>query len=147
MRQYKANLGIINARYGEYERRLLEFFATRERFNLKTFKIAENAGGAEVIAERWTSKSAPDEVERDRHAVQRIFESGIPHIVKVPHGLEFLLSRLILDGCVVKVPLPEFGVLAADLGVLRVPLFDAYLLTEVGKDLVDRLIAAEPLDP
>lgn len=28
VRQYKANLGIVNARYGDFERRILELFAT-----------------------------------------------------------------------------------------------------------------------
>jgi hypothetical protein len=68
-------------------------------------------------------------------------------MVKLPHGLEFLLSRLILDGSLVKIPVPDLGVLTANGGAVEVSLFEAYLLTEVGKDLVDRLVAAEPLDP
>jgi hypothetical protein len=143
MRGFKANLGIINARYGEYERRLLEFFATRHRVNLKTFKIAEGAGGAAALAGRLAAPAEPAQADHVRDTLKWFFENGIPHIIALPGGPEFLVSRLILDGCLVKLPPDEIGVMLPG----GLPLIETYALTELGVELVERLIAAEPLDP
>jgi hypothetical protein len=140
MRQFKANLGIINARYGEYERRLLEHFASRHRLNQKTFNIAEEAGGAAALAERLTT----DRPEF-RETVTWFFETGIPHFVGLPFGLEFLMSKLILDGHLVKVPLSDLVQPGTEVTPVQ-RLVEIYLLTESGLALVERLIAAEPVE-
>jgi hypothetical protein len=141
MRQFKANLGIINARYGEYERRLLEFFATRHRVNRKTFRIAKKQGGAQAIAEHLARQVPPDEVDDVRTATNWFFDHGIPLVIALPGGLEFLLSQLILDGCLVKLPSSEIGVTLPG----GLPLVEVYTLTDSGVELVDRLVAAKPL--
>ncbi|WP_426505410.1 HNH endonuclease signature motif containing protein [Dactylosporangium sp. McL0621] len=142
MKQYKANLGIVNARYGEYERRLLEFFATRHRVSLKAFRLAEQNGGAAAWAEKIAQQGPEAEADETRYVWRWFAETGIPLYVTLPAGLEFLMSRLVLDGCIIKLPATEIGVVLPG----GFPLVEVYVLTEPGVTLVEQLIAAEPLD-
>jgi hypothetical protein len=50
MRAFKANLGLLNARYGEVERRLLEYFGTTYREDRETWDHVEQQGGAAAMA-------------------------------------------------------------------------------------------------
>jgi hypothetical protein len=54
-RRFKANLGIINARYGEYERRLLEF---SQFASVSTLRRSRSPGPA-AERRRWPSVSPP----------------------------------------------------------------------------------------
>jgi HNH endonuclease len=156
MLQYKANLGLVNARYGDYERRLLEYFATRRRMNRTTFKLAEEHGGPEAFVEQIAAQ-APDKADELRRVVKPFLETGLPLVIALPFGLEFLMFKLILDGCLVKLPLWELVKLPpSQIGLVPPgglgsptagsPLVEYYALTDSGVELVDRLIDASPLD-
>jgi hypothetical protein len=136
MLQYKANLGIVNARYGEYERRLLEFYAARWKESLR-MHVEEH--GVSVFAEH-TSADAPSDEDADWLA---------PIFVSLPAGLEFLMSKLILDGCLRKVPRQEIGLtFSGSAGSVyeMAPVVETYALTSLGMQLVMRIIRAEPLE-
>lgn len=138
MLQYKANLGIVNVRYGEYERRLLEFFATRWQESLRT--LVEKYGG-DVLA-RYASGHG----RSDRADDSDLAEWSPPLFVSLPAGLEFLVSQLILDGCLVKVPQHKFNATFSGSMYELAPLTETYALTGPGIELVERLVAAKPLD-
>jgi HNH endonuclease len=156
MRQYKANLGIVNARYGEYERRLLDYFATRHRINRDTFQLAEDHSGPAALVEQMAAQ-APDEADELRRVVKPFFETGLPLVIALPFGLEFLMSKLILDGCLVKLPYAELAKLPpSQIGLVPPgglggaatgsPLVEYYALTATGVELVNRLVDANPLE-
>jgi hypothetical protein len=137
MLQYKANLGIVNVRYGEYERRLLEFFATRWKEAVRT--LAEERGSEVLTGLTQSDKAANSD------------DVGwfLPWFVSLPAELEFLMSQLILDGCLVKVPQHEFNTtFSGSFGssYKPAPLIETYALTGPGIELVERLIAAKPLE-
>lgn len=78
-------------------------------------------------------------------------------MIALPFGLEFLMFKLILDGCLVKLPLSELVKLPpSQIGLVPrgsvgsptagSPLVEYYALTDSGVELVDRLIDANPLD-
>jgi hypothetical protein len=78
-------------------------------------------------------------------------------VIALPFGLEFLMFKLILDGCLVRLPLSELAKLSpSQIGLVPPgglssptagsPLVEYYALTDSGVELVDRLIAANPLD-
>lgn len=74
---------------------------------------------------------------------------NLPLFVSLPAGLEFLMSQLILDGCLVKVPQQETNgtfTISGSFGASLSPVTEVYALTASGMELVERLIAAKPLE-
>lgn len=95
MRQYKANLSVLNSRYGDLERRVLLYFA---------------------------------EHPREKNIV-------------LPGGLDLLLTYLIRDGLIEKVPQFTLGLGGGAFLATRV-----YKLTSAGRTFVEHWIHAQPLD-
>jgi hypothetical protein len=135
MRGFKANLGLLNARYGEVERRLLEYFGTTYREDRETWEHIKQQGGAAAMA------LALPPAESDHVSHDPTFTRGVPLVATVSFGQEFLLSYLIKDGHLVRLPSPEFGLLLD--GYLNI--IEAYALTDSGIQLVEQFIKGEPL--
>jgi hypothetical protein len=135
MRGYKANLGLLNARYGEVERRLLEYFGDTYREDRETWEQVKQQGGAAAMAKALLP------AENLHPLSDPTFCRGIPLVAMLPYGQEFLLSYLIRDGHLVHLPSPEFGLRLSG----YIQLIDAYALTDSGMQLVEQFIEGEPL--
>jgi hypothetical protein len=135
LRAYKANLGLLNARYGEVERRLLESFGTTYREDPETWERVRREGGAAAMAFRLP------QAEQHHVMYDPTFTQGLALVTVLPFGQEFLLSYLIRDGHLVHLPSPEFGL---QLGGY-ITILEAYALTDTGMLLVEQVVQGEPL--
>jgi hypothetical protein len=135
LRYYKANLGLLNARYGEVERRLLEWFGTTYRDDTETWERVRREGGAAAMALRLP------QAESLHVMYDPTYTQGIPLVATLPFGQEFLLSYLIRDGHLVRLPVPDFGLQLSSF----ITVFEAYALTDTGMLLVEQFVKGEPL--
>lgn len=128
LRQYKANLAVINSRYGDLERRVLEHFAEqRDRYHFVF-------DGRSEVAEDWPRRLS----------------------VAIPGAMRLLMKYLVQDGYVELVPSGQQTVEVDDLGwdvveVERVRFrvrrdVDHYRLTSLGLEFLDAWIGAQPID-
>jgi hypothetical protein len=104
LRQYKANLGLLNARYGDFERRVIDWFA--------------------------------------RHPDVPFIQLG-----GVGVELEIQLMYLLQDGMLIRPIASTADGNVPDIfgGVIRVS--ETFVITEKGRNLVERWKAARPIDP
>jgi HNH endonuclease len=131
---YKANLGLLNSRYGEYERRLLEQFGTTYQEDRETWDRVRQQGGSAAMA---LVLPPPDGIEVTWDPT---YTRNLPLVETLPFGQKFLMSYLIRDGHLVLLPSPDFG-----LRLREHTVFEAYALTASGMELVERLVEGEPL--
>jgi hypothetical protein len=131
---YKQNLALLNSRYGEYERRLLEDFGTVYRDDPETWDQVRQQGGAAAMA--LALPSAPSA----GRFYDPTYTRGIPLVATLPVGQKFLMAYLIRDGHLVLLPSPDFGLQLGGNTVI-----EAYALTESGVQLVERLVNGERL--
>jgi hypothetical protein len=129
LRQYKANLAVLNSRYGDLERRVLEFFAEQRE------RMRPHFDGKPGIAPDWPR--------------------GIS--VAVPGAMRLLMKYLVADGYVELVPGGRDLVnLQAPAGLDwttselvpagLVPETDYYRLTHLGVEFIDAWLEAQPID-
>ena len=132
---YKANLALLNIRYGEYERRLLEQFGTSHHEDRDTWDQVRQQGSAAAMALALSSAEGTEAL------YDPTFTRGIPLVATLPVGQEFLMSYLIRDGHLVLLPSPDFGLRLGG----NIVIIEAYALTETGMQLVEQLVNGEPL--
>jgi hypothetical protein len=129
LRQYKANLAVINSRYGDLERRVLEYLAERR------IELGPGRGGRPDVA--------PDRIR------------GVS--VAVPGDMRLLMKYLIKDGYVELVSVGQrlfnpFAPPGSDWG--QGPRFDTgvspqtdhYRLTSLGVEFLDAWMSAQPIE-
>jgi hypothetical protein len=133
LKTYKQNLALLNSRYGEYERRLLEHFGTVYHNEPDTWSQVRQQGGAAAMALALPPAPAGNFFDPT-------YTRGIPLVAILPVGQEFLMSYLIRDGHLVLLPSPDFGLRLGGNTVI-----EAYALTESGMQLVERLVNGERL--
>ena len=131
---YKQNLALLNSRYGEYERRLLEDFGTIYHDDPETWDQVRQQGGAAAMA--LALPPAPP----GGNFYDPTCARGIPLVATLPVGQKFLMSYLIRDGHLVLLPSPDFG-----LKLGGYTMIEAYALTESGMQLVAQLVNGERL--
>lgn len=134
MKIYKQNLALLSSRYCEYERRLLEDFGNVYRDDRETWDQVRQQGGAAAMA--YALPPAPSGGSFHDPTYTR----GVPLVATLPAGQKFLMSYLILDGHLVLLPCPDFGLMLRDNIMI-----EAYALTESGMQLVERLANGERL--
>jgi hypothetical protein len=128
LRQYKASLAVINSRYGDLERRVLEHFAEQR--------------------ELWRPVFAEDpEVEPD-------WLRGLA--IGLPGSMRLLMKYLVQDGYVELVPSgrtlvngvdPTLPLITTpDVPLGAVPEIDFYRLSLAGLDFLDAWTSAQPID-
>jgi hypothetical protein len=128
LRQYKANLAVINSRYGDLERRVLEH-------------LAEQRDALRLSLE-------------GQFGVARDWPRGLA--VALPGTMRLLMKYLVQDGYVELVPAgqalinastPDFELFeTAANSPGRLPATDYYRLTNVGVDFLDAWTGARPID-
>jgi hypothetical protein len=129
LRQYKANLAVINSRYGDLERRVLEHLAERRT------ELGPSLNGQPGIAPDWIR--------------------GVS--VAVPGDMRLLMKYLVKDGYVELVPVGQrlfnpFAPPGSDwVEVARIapgvaPQTDHYRLTSLGVEFLDAWIGAQPIE-
>lgn len=129
LRRYKANLAVINSRYGDLERRALEYFAEQRERHRPIFD------GQPDVAPDWPRGLA----------------------LAVPGTMRLLMMYLVHDGYVELVPggqrlLSPMAPVGSDWietervppGVL--PTTDYYRLTRAGVEFLDAWLGAQPID-
>jgi hypothetical protein len=93
MRQYKANLSVLNSRYGDFERRILQQFADAPEFN-----AIQIPGGLQILVkylleDGFVRMATPDEMV----GRAQIIIGGTPaqeYVVLTPEGKEFIARWL-----------------------------------------------------
>lgn len=171
LRQYKANLAIVNGRYGEVERRVLDHFAIIRPLWKSAQEAARDmleadrqldAIDAELAALRADAHKAASEggeditdrifplerkVKRSRALSEGFseifeqFENNQVNIIEVSRGSSFMLSYLIRDGLLRRAVGHAEEVIIDGRRIV-----DIYELTEAGHAFVDRWKTAKPLD-
>jgi hypothetical protein len=148
LQQYKANLAIVNARYGEYERRILDFFALAipvvgEIDNIRAIESKYADLQADFVAEgREIPVSDAEKFERlpqVRASIEKF--ASILWTVQVSAGLHFSLMYLIRDGYLRRVD-GHPGEVSLD----GKTLVSVYELTESGRQFLWRWRSAKPID-
>jgi hypothetical protein len=145
LRRYKRNLAIINARYGEYERRVLDFFAeARPAWRDMSAKVDMGIAvmnrladyGEQQGIQTTTLRAASSELG---DAIAR-FRVNLPDNIEIARGLQLLVANLIEDGYL---RWAEDHPQALKIDGRRV--LDIYELTESGRDFVDRWKSGQSL--
>jgi hypothetical protein len=149
MFQYKQALSVLNSRYGDLERRVLEQLAIRRRA-WRTRKdwaaeVTRRTNGEypkRVIAISDDFQGAErDAMIRYLQGVVADQESGMaPDSVQLPGGQELMLWYLIRDGYLRKVNA------TAGIVVAGMALVEWWQLTPEGAEFVDRWAEAQPLE-
>ncbi|MET8524705.1 HNH endonuclease signature motif containing protein [Micromonospora sp. NPDC005172] len=154
--QYKANLAIVNSRYGELERRVLDYFSrvlptahgAAESLS-KMARIGEEAAGILEAAEDLGPEAEDVRVKARRTIhVGKLAESALAgfdvsvfNAVEMARGSHFLLSYLIKDGYLERAPDHIDNIM-----IDGRPVVEIFRLTEAGQRFVDRWKSARPLD-
>lgn len=92
MRQYKANLSVLNARYGDLERRLLQQFADEPEFN--AIRIP---GGLNLLLKYLIEDGLVRMVDADEVGQPQVLITGTPaaeYIGITPKGKDFIARWL-----------------------------------------------------
>ncbi|MGC4895470.1 HNH endonuclease signature motif containing protein [Micromonospora sp. DT31] len=154
--QYKANLSVVNSRYGELERRVLDFFSRilplREDAMVDLRKLIGLTRELAETTERVVSLG-PESDNSVREAKQMVaaakhlepalrkLEATQFDVIEVTRGSHFLLSYLIQDGYLE--PAPHH---VDNVSIDGRPIIEIYQLTAAGRRFVDRWKNAQPLD-
>ena len=152
LRQYKESLAVLNSRYGEFERRILDYFAAwnslpdlinraeeLERTIVEIKKRAQEVG--EALSERDRTQIAAFESALGVSANLKVLNKESPTVVSVARGFSFHLFYLVHDGYLRLVKDHPKSLRVDEIAVIEV-----YELTERGKKFVDRWKSAGPLD-
>jgi len=148
MLQYKAALSVLNSRYSDLERRILEQFAVRRlawrQHRDWVAEVSRRTNGEYPKREFYVADHLQD---NERAAIIQIMQARTreldaehpPDIVQLPGGQGLLLWYLTRDGYLIRSR-------AAGVLVDGMPLAEEWQLTPAGADFVDRWAEAQPLD-
>jgi hypothetical protein len=127
LRQYKANLAVINSRYSDLERRVLEVFADQRQRLPEVFKGALPPGWERGLAVQipGTLRLMMWYLVKDGYV--EIAPAGTPYITPVAGGVVRYESQSVPNG-----PVPDV---------------EFYRLTDAGLAFLDAWTGAQPLDP
>jgi hypothetical protein len=129
LRQYKANLAVINSRYGDLERRVLEEFAEQRT------RLRPVFDGQPDVAEDWPRGLSVAVPGTMRLLMKYLVRDG--YVELVPGGQRLVNVSAPAGSDIVDVELVRPGVL---------PAVDHYRLTPLGLQFLDAWIGAQPID-
>lgn len=152
LRQIKANLAVMNSRYGELERRVLDHFAIGRQGHCGMYALLHEHFGepdAEGMFEAFVREARRQGVEWDEQTQEKMKSLAgavvagrgqAPKTIQLACGFELMLMYLIRDSYLEKVQQ------SAGISINNRPIVDTYRLTPAGEEFVDRWVSAESIE-